>query len=61
MNGIAALKKGGSFCKTYVAPDCMVMELNCEESFCLVTSNGGFIDVEHGGYVGSDYIGGWDN
>ena len=60
MNGIAVLKEGKSFCETYVAPGCTIMELNCEESFCLVQSKGIFGNLEHDGFAGSDYVGGWD-
>ena len=60
MNGIAALLEGKSFCKTYVAPGCTITELNCEESFCLIQSIGTFGDLDHDGFEGGDYTGGWD-
>ena len=47
--------------KNYVAPECTTTELDCEGSFCLISSNGNLFDVDHDGYIGSDYTGGWDN
>ena len=47
--------------KAYEAPVCTAMDLNCEGSFCLISSNGNLFDVDLDGYVGSDYTGGWDN
>ena len=44
----------------YEAPMCTVMDLNCEGSFCFVTSPGEFGSVKHDGFVGSDdYDGDW--
>lgn len=60
MNGIAPLKEVKSLCETYVAPLCTVTELDCEGSFCLIYSNAGMNNVDHDGFVGSDYNGGWD-
>lgn len=60
MNGIAPLCEGKSLYGTYVAPECTTMELNCEGSF-LITSMGGLNNVGHDGFIGEDYIGGWDN
>ena len=51
MNGIA---------KTYETPYCTSMELNCEGSFCLISSKGGLYDVDHDGFVGGSYNGPWD-
>ena len=46
--------------KAYEAPVCTAMDLNCEGSFCLVTSSGEFGSVNHNGFVGSDdYDGDW--
>lgn len=60
MNGIAPLGEGKSLYGTYVAPECRTMELNCEGSFCLISSNG-ILDVNHDGFVGEDCSNGWDN
>ena len=60
MNRIPAHYEGKSFCKTYVAPGCTVVELNCEDSFCLLQSNGTLGDLDHDGFIGDDYTGGWD-
>ena len=46
--------------KAYEAPVCTAMDLNCEGSFCLAASRGEFVDVNHKGFEGSDYVGGWD-
>ena len=46
--------------KNYVAPECTTTELDCEGSFCLISSNG-ILDVDHDGFVGEDCSNGWDN
>lgn len=40
--------------KAYEAPVCTAMDLNCEGSFCLLTSSGEFGGVKHDRFVGSD-------
>ena len=47
--------------RTYVAPVCTTVELNCESSFCLVSSGANLGDVNHNGFTPGDSFNGWDD